>query len=63
MKLEVCDICGKPLHPHSKRDLRGAMSILLGAESVCEECAEKAKKMEAHQLMMARIARGNKNVF
>lgn len=63
MKLEVCDICGKTLHPHSKRDLRGAMSILLGAESVCEECSEKAQKMDAREIMMARIKRGYTNAF
>lgn len=45
MKLEVCDICGKTLHPYSKRDLRGALSILLGAESVCEECMDAVKRM------------------
>lgn len=43
MKLEVCDICGRTLHPHTKRDLRGAMSVLLGAESVCEECMKRTK--------------------
>jgi len=58
MKLEVCDICGKTLHPHSKRDLRGAVSVLLGAESVCAKCAEKAKKMDVQEIMMARIKRG-----
>lgn len=45
MKLEVCDICGKTLHPHTKRDLRGAVSILLGAESVCAECMNAVKHM------------------
>lgn len=45
MKIEVCDICGEVLHPHSKRDLRGAMSVLLGAESVCEECMNAVKHM------------------
>lgn len=59
MKLEVCDICGRPLHPHSKRDLRGAVSILLGAESVCEECAEKAQRMDVRKIMMERIERGH----
>ena len=63
MKLEVCDICGATLHPQSKRDLRGAMSVLLGAESVCEECAEKAQKMDVRQIMMARIKRGYTNAF
>lgn len=63
MKLEICDICGKPLHPHTKHDLRGAMSVLLGAESVCEECAAKAQKMDAREIMMARIKRGYTNAF
>jgi len=41
-----------------KRDLRGAVSILLGAESVCEECAEKAQKMDVRKIMVERIERG-----
>lgn len=46
MKLEVCDICGKTLHPHTKRDLAGALSVVMNAESLCAECMAKVQAMQ-----------------
>ena len=41
MKMECCDLCGKPIHPHSKRRLNGAIRVITMAQDVCIECKEK----------------------
>lgn len=33
-----CDICGKRILPHEKRNLEGAISVLAEAKEVCWDC-------------------------
>lgn len=49
MKLEVCDICGRTLHPHTRRDLAGALSVVMGARNLCAECMEKVLAMQSRR--------------
>ena len=43
MKMEFCDLCGKPIRPHSKRRLNGAIRAITMAQDVCIECKEKVE--------------------
>ena len=46
MKMEFCDLCGKPIHPHSKRRLNGAIRVITMAQDVCIECKEKVDRTD-----------------
>lgn len=46
MKMEFCDLCGKPIHPHSKRRLNGAIRVITMAQDVCIECKEKVERTD-----------------
>ena len=46
MKMEFCDLCGQPIHPHSKRRLNGAIRVITMAQDVCIECKEKVDRTD-----------------
>ena len=46
MKVELCDLCGKPIKPHEKITLGfGAIRHVTGAEQICLECAAAINKV------------------
>ena len=47
MKIELCDLCGKPIKPHEKITLGfGAIRHVTGAEQICTACAEAINKVD-----------------
>ena len=58
MKLEFCDLCGKPIHPHSKRRLNGAIRVITMAQDVCIECKEKVDSTDWNRVARREILKG-----
>ena len=46
MKKDICEICGREIHPHSKRRLNGAIRVITMAQDVCIECKEKVDRTD-----------------
>ncbi len=47
MKLEVCDLCGKPIKPHEKITMGfGAIRQITGAEQICLECVAAINRVD-----------------
>ena len=60
MKMEFCDLCGKPIRPHSKRRLNGAIRVITMAQDVCIECKEKVDRTDWNRVARREILKENK---
>lgn len=58
MKMEFCDLCGKPIRPHSKRRLNGAIRVITMAQDVCIECKEKVDRTDWNRVARREILKG-----
>lgn len=60
MKKDICEICGREIHPHSKRRLNGAIRVITMAQDVCIECKEKVDRTDWNRVARREILKENK---
>ena len=50
-----CDICGKKILPHEKKNLEGAISVLLEATEVCGKCYATVQSVDWREVVRQKI--------